>query len=322
MPHAETTLLDGFHHPMVRDLAWLLNCPDLVGDSWPPRPGRDEMGLADDAQLDHFLHELEASPEALERRVGNTLDGRMGLYHETLWQFLLDRAPGTRLLAHNLRVFRGKVTLGEIDLLYQRNAAPKVIHLEVAIKFYLGLPSGPGDAADPARWIGPGGADSLASKLAHLRRHQLSLSDRPETREVIRQALADLRRGPLVGRFIERRLAMPGMLFQPWRQPLPVPRGGSANHWRGRWLHWGEWRDFRDGLPRQTRGAWLPRPHWLAPPRDSTFTALTSLEAQLADHFTGPATPVQIALITDDAPQRLFLVDDSWPRQIPLPPRP
>ncbi|WP_163557234.1 DUF1853 family protein [Halomonas sp. NO4] len=319
MRDTATSLLDRWHHPLVRDLAWLLACPDLVDGSWPPRPGRDDLGLSDPAHLDAWLADLEGNPAALEACVGDTLAGRMGLYHERLWQFLLAHSPGTRLLAHNLRVHREKQTLGELDLLYCRDDRAIPIHLEVAIKFYLGLPEGPGEAADPARWIGPGGADSLACKLAHLRDHQLPLSSRAEAREVIREALADRLPGPLMT--ITRRLALPGVLFQPWRAPLPTPRGSAATHWQGRWLRWSEWRDFRDGLPPSTRGAWLARPHWLALPRDPAFVALRTLEARLAQHFADPGSPVQVALATPAGRQRLFIVDDDWPRQIPLPPR-
>ncbi|TFH86812.1 DUF1853 family protein [Billgrantia azerbaijanica] len=323
MPDATAdALLARCHHPLVRDLAWLLLAPDLVDASWPGRPSRDELGLGDPARLTAFFDDLEAAPEALERRVGDTVNGRMGLYHERLWQFLLDRAPGTCLLAHNLRVHRGKLTLGELDLLYRQRDRKTLIHLEVAIKFYLGLPEGPGDAAAPARWIGPGGADSLASKLAHLRRHQLTLTDQAETREAIRLELAPHLAHLDAKQPILRRLAMPGVLFQPWRQALPAPRGSAPGHWRGRWVPWGEWRDLRDVLPRTTRAAWLAKPHWLAPPRRHAFTRLRDLEARLAQHFAGPATPVQVALATGDITDRLFVVSDAWPLQIPLPPAP
>jgi len=154
MPDATATaLLARCHHPLVRDLAWLLLAPDLVDSGWPARPSRRELGLDDGDRLAAFLDDLEAAPETLEQRVGDTVNGRMGLYHERLWQYLLDRAPGTCLLAHNLRVHRGKLTLGELDLLYRRRDTPSLIHLEVAIKFYLGLPEGPGDAADPAHGL-------------------------------------------------------------------------------------------------------------------------------------------------------------------------
>ncbi|RDB43020.1 DUF1853 family protein [Halomonas sp. DQ26W] len=314
------------HHPLVRDLAWILMAPDLIHAEWPGRPSREVLGLADDGQLTNFFRGLEAAPQILEQRVGSTVEGRMGHYHETLWQFLLDAAPGTRLLAHNLRVHQGKRTLGELDLLYRRRCDPMPIHLEVAIKFYLGLPEGPGDPSDQARWIGPGGADSLATKREHLHRHQLRLTERAETRLAIRLHTRPRDVGPTPEPFIQPQLAMPGVLFYPWHQALPSPREATQEHLRGEWLQWSEWRNFRDGLPRGTRAAWLAKPHWLALPRDEAFTSLRDVETRLAQHIRGHGPPVQIALTADGdcrpggGYRRLFVVEDAWPRQIPLPP--
>jgi uncharacterized protein len=338
MSERTTTLLARCHHPLVRDLAWIVLAPDLIDTVWPGRPTREALGLESDARLAAFLDNLEAAPEALERRIGHTLSGRMGLYHERLWQFLLDAAPGTRLLAHNLRVHRGKQTLGELDLLYRQRDDPTPTHLEVAIKFYLGLPDGPGDASDQTRWIGPGGADSLATKREHLHRHQLRLTEQFETRQALRLLTRPRDIGPTPEPDIQPRLAIPGVLFYPWHHELPAPCEATPDHLRGHWLHWHDWRRLRDALPRATRGAWLAKPHWLALPRDDALVPLRELEARLAQHFSGPAAPVQIVLRlphsdrhgnhrpAPDSPEtgwrRLFVVADDWPRQVPLPPRP
>jgi hypothetical protein len=318
----DAALLARCHHPLVRDLAWIALAPDLIATPWPGRPARGDMGLEEDERLARYLDELEANPQGLERGVGNTVAGRMGHYHERLWQFLLDTAPGTRLLAWNLRIHEGKRTLGELDLLYRQRSDPTPVHLEVAIKFYLGLPEGPGPVYDQARWIGPGGADSLATKREHLDRHQLRLTERPETRLTIRQHIQPRDIGSALEIPIQRQLAMPGVLFYPWQAPLPAPREAASDHLRGHWLHWCDWRRLRDGLAPHTRAAWLVKPHWLALPRDEAFVPLRQVEARLAQHFSRPAAPVQIALLSPASRRRLFVVDDSWPLQIPLPPRP
>ncbi|WP_445157756.1 DUF1853 family protein [Halomonas sp. E14] len=319
-------LLSLCHHPLVRDLAWIVLTPDLITTAWPGRPDRETLGLAAPARLRDFLASQEANPQALERRVGDTASGRMGHYHERLWQHLLDTAPGTRLLASNLRVHQGKRTLGELDLLYRRRDDPGLVHLEVAIKFYLGLPEGPGTASDPSRWIGPGGADSLATKREHLVRHQLRLTGQPEARTTIQQLIHPRDLGPPEPAPIRTQMAMPGVLFYPWLGDLPSPREASPDHLRGQWLHWPAWRTLRDGLPAQTRAAWLAKPHWLALPRNEAFLPLRDIEARLAEHFSRSASPVQIALLGHASHgaghRRLFVVDASWPLQVPLPPRP
>ena len=322
MPAPALPLLDRCHHPLVRDLAWLLQAPDLLAMPWPGRPDRHTLGLAEDARLASWLDDLEADPSSLETCVGDALVGRMGLYHERLWQFLLAHAPGTELLAHNLRIHRGKQTLGELDLLYRRRGDSTPIHLEVAIKFYLGLTEGPGADDDQARWIGPGGADSLAGKREHLHRHQLRLTELPETRDALQALLGRCAAGADGARPVTRRLAMPGVLFYPWHARLPPPREAHPAHLRGHWLHWQAWRRYRHGLGTNTRGARLAKPHWLALPRPERLLPLGELEAQLAEHFREPASPVQLALWHAEMGwRRLFVVADDWPRQVPLPPR-
>ncbi|WP_245598344.1 DUF1853 family protein [Halomonas halodenitrificans] len=317
-----TPLLDRCHHPLVRDLAWLLLAPDLIAMPWPGRPSRGVLGLADDDRVAGWLDELETWPQALEDHVGGTLQGRMGLYHERLWQFLLAMAPGTELLAHNLRIMDGRITLGELDLLYRRHGEASIIHLEVAIKFYLGLAEGPSDDRAQARWIGPGGADSLAGKREHLHRHQLRMTERPETREAIGATLGARAPSTATLSAPSSRVAIPGVLFAPWHHPLPPPREATPDHLRGLWLHWRDWYRYRHGLPRGTRGIRLGKPHWLALPRPERLLALRELDTQLIAYFRTPAAPLQIVLWHPEAGwRRVFIVADDWPRQIPLPPR-
>lgn len=316
-PSHDDTL--AWRHPVVRDLAWLLQAPDLLTLDRPGRPTLARLGLGNDELLADYLGRLDAAPERLERFVDPTLRGRMGHYHERLWQFLLDTAPGTRLLAHNLPILQDRRTLGELDLLYAEIAEPTPVHFEVAIKFYLGLPEGPGDEDDQARWIGPGGLDSLALKRDHLEGHQLPLAHTPAAR----RALAE-RFGEPIAR-LHQRLAMPGVLFYPWHGGLPAPRDASPEHRRGRWLHWRDWPKLRATLPHAPHGAWLCKPHWLALPHPERLPPLEVLEHRLRAHFASGGAPVQLALRpSDDASagwQRVFVVDDDWPRQIPLPPR-
>ncbi|WP_069383549.1 DUF1853 family protein [Halomonas caseinilytica] len=316
MPPHDTDFLERWQHPQVRDLAWLLLAPDLLALAWPGRPTRYALGLGDAGALHGYLDAQQARPDALEAKTGAPGATRLGHYHERLWQHLLETAPGTRLLAHNLPVVRERRTLGELDLLYRRNGDRTPVHLEVAIKFYLGLPEGPGQAHDQARWIGPGGLDSLAIKRTHLERHQLPMVAMPEAQHALSQRLGEHFDGRL-----RQQLAMPGVLFYPYRQRMPSPRQAHPAHRRGQWLHWRDWPAMAATLPKRIRGACLGKPHWLAPPRQAELMPLTALSAWLDTHFTHGGAPRQLAL--HDPVQgwrRLFVVDDAWPRQIPLPP--
>lgn len=313
----------GYRHPQVRDLAWLLDAPDLLITAYSGRPTLAELGLADPACKAAWLDALERNPAALETALDTRRACRLGLYHEALWHFLLARAPGTRLLDANLTIHDSRgVTLGELDLLYARSGDGAPIHLELAIKYYLGLPDGPGPRHDAARWIGPGCADSLAIKWQRALAHQLPLAHRPE-------AAATLGRFDVVSpsRSLEQRLAILGVLFRPWRQDassVALPSEIHADALLGEWLYRRDWPAFCATLARAetVRGAFIEKPHWLAPPPDHALSSLATLTRRLDAHFAARQVPRQLLLReAGGAFRRLFVVADDWPRTIPLPPR-
>lgn len=324
-------------HPLVRDLAWLTDAPDLVCTQWPGRPDLASLGFADNESLMSFLQQLDAHPLALETWLESSNSRRLGAYHERLWQFLLKTAPGTELLAHNVPVRVERRTLGELDMVY-RNQRGDYRHLEVAIKFYLGLPEGPQQPDSAARWIGPGGLDSLALKVSHLSHHQLPLMCRPAAQQALVERLCALDLQPPAST-PDPQMAMPGVLFRPWHAPdFPLPSITAPNALQGLWCHWRDWSRLCAEHPRLTFGTCLARPHWLAPPHPGHWQPRRTLSRTLAAHFATWATPVQLMLCrdpvefaanptpaNDDAPpedfgRRILVVGNDWPGQIPLPP--
>ncbi|MBZ9537479.1 DUF1853 family protein [Modicisalibacter tunisiensis] len=319
MPHPRELEIDArLRHPVVRDLAWLLQAPDLLDTPYPGRPRLGELALDDPERRQAWLRALEQQPGELEQAVAHRLGGRLGLYHEALWHFLIARAPGTRLLATNLAIRDARgVTLGELDLLYRRRGDAAVVHLELAIKYYLGLETGPGGSTAPARWIGPGCADSLAIKSRRALTHQLTMSRRPEARERL-AAYGDAD--------VERRLALLGVLFRPVvthdGNALPLPHGTTADALIGEWLPLSAWARHSGGLAAPVRGAFLDKPHWLAPPPDDRLMPLGALTGALLARFRARRTPCQLTLReADGARRRVFVVPDGWPHLIPLMPR-
>lgn len=310
---------------VLRDLAWLIATPDLV-ELPPPipaagRPTLKELGLQD--ALLPWLLQLGQPPLA-------TLNGsratRMGHYHERLWHTLLDHAPNTRLLARNVRITRKRNTLGELDMLYRTRDNPAPVHLEVAIKFYLGLPEGPGAPNSQSRWIGPGGLDSLALKCTHLQRHQLPLSTTAPALETLAHWLAPRDIGASERSLAEQltqRLAMPGVLYYPWHAAMPAPEGALAEHRRGTWCYLSDWPALAAERSGALQVAWLEKPHWLAPPPRSAFRPAAEQLPAVIDQVHAWRSPQQMMLYCAEKEhyERLFIVPDDWPRQVPLPPR-
>ncbi|RBI67137.1 DUF1853 domain-containing protein [Vreelandella sulfidaeris] len=310
--------------PVLRDLAWLAATPDLV-ELPPPipcagRPTLKELGL--ERTLLPWLYQLGRPTLAA---LNGQRVSRMGHYHERLWHMLLDHAPNMRLLARNVRITRQRTTLGELDMLYRTRDNPAPVHLEVAIKFYLGLPEGPGAPTSQSRWIGPGGLDSLAIKCTHLRRHQLPLSTTAPALETLAHWLAprDLGISELdLTAQLTQRLAMPGVLYYPWHASLPAPEGATPNHRRGVWCYCRDWPALTACLTEMPKMAWLEKPHWMAPPPLSAFRPAGALLPAIIEKMHAWRSPQQVMLYYPEQQhyERLFLVPDDWPRQVPLPP--
>ncbi|MFI0473678.1 DUF1853 family protein [Halomonas sp. HMF6819] len=308
--------LDALSAPLedaiARDLAWLLDAPDIVElKGYPGRPSRTALGLTHGEQ-GWLLRQKPAIQALSKKRVT-----RMGHYHEALWHLLLGQSPNTRLLAHNIAIRERRQTLGELDMLYRTQANPAPIHLEVAIKFYLGLDEGPDAPDSPNRWIGTGGLDSLARKCAHLHAHQLPLSATPLARNTLRHWLTPRDCPGEIGE-ITHQVAMPGVLFYPFHGALPPPRGATAQHERGRWCHRKEWAALLESAG-EVRLAWLSKPFWMAPPVETAFHPPAALWPQI-EACIERFGPQQVMLKADDgASERVFIVPDAWPREVPLP---
>lgn len=297
--------------PAVRDLAWTLVSPPLLGHtaSWQRYPLADSPWAREPGRLATWLLRQDAEPAPLHAWLSRSSTRRLGLYYERLWQFALHAAPGVEILAANLPIRQGGHTLGELDLLLRD--ASGVHHLELAVKFYLGETAGQGAAP---LWIGPGSHDRLDLKLAHLVSRQLPLSAHPDARP----ALDALTREP-----IQPAMWVGGYLFYPQAGECQPPADAHAQHLRGSWLHRRDWPAFQAAH----QGGWwqpLPRHAWLSParlPLDARWPA-TQLQAWL-DELPETAAAHLLVDLQPDATghlqerSRLFLVADDWPNSQP-----
>ncbi|MDB2462589.1 DUF1853 family protein [Algibacter sp.] len=117
------------------------------------------------------LQQFEISSET--NRININLDEnlRLGKYVERLVAFELEQQHNISILAENIQIQNGKITLGELDCLLLKDEKP--IHLEVIYKFYLY------DArvghSEIEHFIGPNRKDSLIEKLTKLKDKQLPL---------------------------------------------------------------------------------------------------------------------------------------------------
>ena len=153
----------------ARDLAWLLDEGLLdkglltegsfVDRSWDGRadwPEPFRLSPSERADLRTVLAGWPAGP-------GPWPVGPVGRRFESLVADWLSESSALRLLARNWPLRERGQTIGEADLLVEREGRREL--WELACKWYLGVPG--------AGWVGPGLNDRLASKLERLARVQL-----------------------------------------------------------------------------------------------------------------------------------------------------
>lgn len=299
--------LDALHQPAVRDLAWLLFSADLLR-AQPPvgNLARVFETAFEQAAIIDWLRALDADTGRLLQDIAAARLTRLGRYAECLLGWFLQHGPAAHLIAANVPLRRGGVTLGECDFLVQTQAGRR-LHWELAVKCYLHAGEGRAQLAD---YVGPNLQDRFDLKLRHLLDHQLPLSAREE---FVTLGHA----GPW-----EPQMFVKGWLFYRRGETTNDPGELDPDHGRGWWATRSEWPEFAAAHAGQWRV--LPRLDWLAPRRYEPgeaqaqgieFSDASTLLARAAQQ-SGPT--MVAAFSVDDAGRwversRGFIVPDEWP---------
>lgn len=247
-----TDLGQNYRHSCVRDLCWALASPPLMlvqdgvcrwyDDNWY-------------RQLFHhsreWLDETDRRPEALLTMLQHNRDRRLGSYFETLWAYFFQCSPRFSLLARNIQIFDGNRTVGELDFVVRDHELQRNVHIELAIKFYLGA----GNTQQQQNWLGPGRKDRLDIKMQTLLEKQSVLAHR----EPVRQQLLD--NGIQID---DCAVIMKGRLFYPAaRSDSIAPADSHPRHLRGQWWRYSDfnWQEGLQYMPLPRHG-WMAEQHW------------------------------------------------------------
>ena len=128
--------------PSLRDLYWALYSAPLFGRSDQPGVDLCQAGLGDGRSpgaVRRVLRGWDHADSPFVRDLSQRRDRRLGTYLEALLAAYLRHDPAYDLLAQGQPIRAGGRTVGEIDLLYREQATGEVVHLEVAVKFYLSV---------------------------------------------------------------------------------------------------------------------------------------------------------------------------------------
>ncbi|MEX1035668.1 MAG: DUF1853 family protein [Sneathiella sp.] len=283
----------------LRDLEWVITSPFLLTD-------RPEPNLADHPETGALLDRLTADPAPLLDHLAAASRLNLGRYFEQLVIFWLGNLPSVEIIGSNIRIYREKRSLGELDLVFIHGG--KAYHWELAIKYYLNIGSG----RKEADFVGPRRQDTLARKLGRMYDHQLALPMRSETRDVLDGlGIGDITSHPWVK----------GCLFHPLDDGArQVPARIAKSSLSGDWLTIGDLKGNR--LSDFNRFLRLEKKRWITPGfylEETETGGSNELAGLLERQFRSHPAPELVALFEPgdkaflDNASRYFIAPDGWP---------
>jgi hypothetical protein len=279
--------INRYHHPLLRDLAWILLSPSLIDSD-------DDFFRKQYQETRSLFADWERNPEELEAQITPWPGHRLGKYHEMLWAFWINKNPRFVLLEKNLQLNHEGITLGEFDFILRDLETKKICHWEVAVKFYLGY----NDTSKTSSWYGLKFDDRFDNKLKRLLNQQSQLSKRPEAKELLKDKQID-----------EVRVILKGRLFYP-PEVDTGPAGSQPQHLRSRWV---KLSDFLNNSEEHSLEWWPLKKHsWLADcETKSTLKSFEQLKEELQKGCL--EIPHCLAAFKEGREiKRLFLLPDDW----------
>ncbi len=260
-------------------LGSLKDAPLLVGD------------LPEAATLDRSflgIHQLDARLDEYQK---------LGHLYEDALRVLLEASDRLELLADHVQVFdSNQITLGEMDYILRDVGTQQLIQLELAVKFYLGVPT-----VEGWEFPGPDPHDNWQRKLQRMRTHQLSLAQRPEAQALLRERWGS--------DAVDARQLIFGCIFYPMGVvDCPLPDSVRADCRKGRWLYEQDWERFFGGI---VEVCIIAKPLW---PVEVTVALREFLPRQSVAELRAASTQRCVMFVLPDSEEPYFLVPNQWAR--------
>ena len=209
-------------------------------------------------------------------------------------------------------------TVGEFDFVYFNEVTNEHCHLEVAIKYFLGLDDNQKKAevlnqqSSMHNWLGPNANDRLDKKFCKMVEHQSRLS----------QTIAGKKALEKLGiKKVKTEICMLGYLFYPMAGKMLPPANSHVSHNRGHWLKYFQLEEY---LPVNELWMLLNKPHWLAPitKRRNQLITHEQLLEKIGIHFLESSRPLLISNFKPvdnrinshyNSVAKYFVVPEKWP---------
>ncbi|GGN32868.1 MULTISPECIES: DUF1853 family protein [Marinomonas] len=283
---------DQLHHPLVKDLAWLVEGHYIERDFY-----LEAYWVAD---VEARLLALDQVPAPLINALAECKSHFLGSYFESLFSFAIEHLSCLTVIREHFQITGSGKTLGEVDMLVE--TPDGALHqFEIAVKFYLERPD-----LFPHDWIGPNKNDSLLKKVTRAREHQLQILQMQEGFSAIAEFAKD--------RVPQTSLLIFGRLY------LALNDADDVTAWLAQTEHGGWIRVSQIALlmPHFSYFSILQKPHWLANQNITDNFAFNSLQSayNLVSEFLHDSRPIHVllwrAVRNAEHNRNVFIVPDSW----------
>ena len=183
---------------LLHDLYWCVSSPSLLISEPPEFKGELLYKIISDDQQDKFqqwFNTLTSDTRLLIDFFANDDQLIVGKYFERLLYFFFTHYHQFDVLYSGKQLFDGDKTIGEIDFIIEDLHTNEIIHIEIAVKYYMGYRN----TSKHSMWIGPNGMDTLEKKMKKFEK-QLALS---KSEELIKLIKVDKRKILLKGYFFK-----------------------------------------------------------------------------------------------------------------------
>ncbi len=205
---------------------------------------------------------------------------RLGSYFEQLFKHLIDPSK-VAIVTQNEQLISNGITRGELDFLLQDRKDFSVVHLEIAIKFYLDV---------NGRWIGPNRNDSLTKKYFHMVNTQLSLLDQVANQQWKKiRGISNHKHSGIIA----------GILFHKFPNLSPTPEFANPYAPKGWWLTYDEAATLENRIWQR-----LEKHEWVCPIWNNTGLPLSEYAKDNLAQF--------ICCTAENKLERWFLVTRTW----------
>jgi len=290
----------------LRDLYWALYSEPLFAHSSVAEVAVCRSGLGEGPMATEplaLLHAWDRLDSPFLQQIQRQRFRKLGPYFEALIGGWLQHHPAYELVARGQAIREGNRTLGEIDFLYWEKASAKLIHLEVAVKFYLSQ----GGQTSWDDWVGPNPIDRLDRKWPRMQHHQATLLRQPAG-----QAWLSAQGLPAP----EARVLIKGCLFTHATVPgRVIPDRAYTKHIHGGWLRQHEAAVALTHI--SPRWQAMPRLNWLAPPPQVKEAELSTVAQVVAQTGKRPQQWRAWPHAADQPGKRVIIVPDHWPEPPP-----